>query len=58
MHTYAYLELFKSVFSLNNEIFQPFQFITAILRLLNHAQRHKFQNLWIEIMQISTELYI
>ena len=36
-NTYAYLELFKSVFSLNKQIFQLFQFIKAILRLLNHA---------------------
>ena len=42
MHTYAYLELFKSVFSLNKQIFQLFQFIWAILRLLNHARRLKF----------------
>ena len=44
MHTYAYLELLKSVFSLNKQIFQLFQFIRAILRLLNHAKRLKFQN--------------
>ena len=44
MLTYAYLELFKLVFSLNKQIFQPFQFIRAILRLLNHAKRLKFQN--------------
>ena len=44
MHTYAYLELFKSLFSLNKQIFQLFQFIRAILRLLNHARRLKFQN--------------
>ena len=44
MHTYAYLELFKSVFSLNKQIFQLFQFIRAVLRLLNHARRLKFQN--------------
>ena len=44
MHTFAYLELFKSVFSLNKQIFQLFQFIGAILRLLNHAKRLKFQN--------------
>ena len=42
MHTYAYLELFKPVFSLNKQIFQLFQFIWAILRLLNHARRLKF----------------
>ena len=44
MCTYAYLELFKLVFSLNKQIFQMFQFIRAILRLLNHAKRLKFQN--------------
>ena len=44
MHTYAYLELFKSGFSLNKQIFQLFQFIRAILWLLNHARRLKFQN--------------
>ena len=44
MHTYAYLELFKSVFSLNKQIFQLFQFIRAILRFLNHAKRLTFQN--------------
>ena len=44
MHTYAYLELFKLVFSLNKQIFQLFQFIRAILRLLKHAKRLKFQN--------------
>ena len=44
MHTYAYLELFKSVFSLTKQIFQLFQFIRAILRLLNQARRLKFQN--------------
>ena len=42
MHTYVYLELFKSVFSLTKQIFQLFQFIRAILRLLNHARRLKF----------------
>ena len=44
MHTYAYLELFKSVFSLNKQIFQLFQFNRAKLRLLNHAKRIRFQN--------------
>ena len=44
MHTYAYLELFKPVFSLNKQIFQLFQFIRAILKLLNHPKRLKFQN--------------
>ena len=44
MHTYAYLELFKSVFSLNKQIFQLFQCITTILRLISHAKRLKFQN--------------
>ena len=44
MCTYAYLELFKSVFFLNKQIFQLFQFVRAILRLLNHAKRIKFQN--------------
>ena len=44
MHAYAYLELFKSVFSLNRQIFKLFQFIRAILRLLNHAKRLKLQN--------------
>ena len=44
MHTYAYLVLLKLVFSLNKQIFQLFQFIRAILRLLNHAKRIKFQN--------------
>ena len=44
MHTYAYLELFKSVFSLNKQIFQLFQFIRVILKLLNHAKRLKCQN--------------
>ena len=44
MHTDAYLELFKLVFSLNKQIFQLFQFIRAILRLVNHAKRLKFQN--------------
>ena len=44
MHTYAYLELFKLVFSLNKQIFQLFQFIRATLRLLNHAKRFKFKN--------------
>ena len=44
MYTYAYLELFKLVFSLNKQIFQLFQFIRAILRLLNHVERLKFQN--------------
>ena len=44
MHTYAYLELFKSVFSLNKPIFQLFQFIRAIERLINHGKRLKFQN--------------
>ena len=44
MHTSAYLELFKSVYSLNKQIFQLFQFIRAILRLLNHAKRLKVQN--------------
>ena len=44
MHTYAYLDLFKLVFSLYRQIFQLFQFIRAILGLLNHAKRLKFQN--------------
>ena len=44
MHTDAYLELFKSVFSSNKQIFQWFQFIRTILRLLNHAKRLKFQS--------------
>ena len=44
MCTYAYLELFKLVFSLNKQIFQLFWFIRAILRLLNHTRRLKFQN--------------
>ena len=44
MNTYAYLESFKSAFSLNKQIFEMFQFIRAILRLLNHAKRLKFQN--------------
>ena len=44
MYTYAYLELFKSVFSLNQQIFQLFQFIRAIVKLLNHGKRLKFQN--------------
>ena len=44
MHSYAYLELFKLVFSLNKQIFQLFQFIRTILRLLNQARRLKFQN--------------
>ena len=44
MHTYAYLELFNSVFSLTKQIFQLFQFIRAILRLLKHAKRLKFEN--------------
>ena len=39
MHTYAYLELFKLVFSLNKQIFQLFQFLITIQRLLNHAER-------------------
>ena len=43
-YAYAYLELLKLVFSLNKQIFQLFQFIRAILRLLNHAKRLKFQN--------------
>ena len=38
MHTYAYLELFQSVFSKKKQIFQLFQFITAIVRCLNHAK--------------------
>ena len=33
-----------SIFSLNKQIFQLFQSIRAILRLLNHAKRIKFQN--------------
>ena len=44
MHTYAYFELFKSVFSSNMQIFQLFQFITSILRVLNHGIRLTFQN--------------
>ena len=44
MHTYADLELFKSVLSLNNQIFQLFQFIRAISRLLNHAKDLKFKD--------------
>ena len=44
MHTYAYLELFKMVFSLNKQIFQLFQFIRAVLGLVNNAKRLKFQN--------------
>ena len=39
MHTYAYLELFQSVFSLNKQIFQLFQFIRAILRLWNWCSK-------------------
>ena len=46
MHTNAYLELFKSVFSLNKQIFQLFQFIRAIVRLINHGKSLKFQNSW------------
>ena len=57
MHTYAYLELFKSVFSLNKQIFQLFQFIRTILGLLNHARRLKISKFkdfikifkWLEI---------
>ena len=44
MHTYAYFELFKSVFSSNKHIFQLFEFITSILRVLNHGKRLTFQN--------------
>ena len=36
--THEYLMLFKSVFSLNKQIFQLFQFIRAILRLLTHVK--------------------
>ena len=43
MHTYAHLELFKSVFSLNKQIVQLFQFIRAILKLLNHAKNLNFK---------------
>ena len=43
IHTYAYLELFTLLFSLNKQIIQLFQFIRAILRLLNHTKRLKFQ---------------
>ena len=39
MHTCAYLELFKLALSLNKQIFQLFQFISAIQRLLNPAER-------------------
>ena len=44
MCTYAYLELFNLVFCSNKQIFQLFQFIRAILRLLNHSRKLKFQN--------------
>ena len=36
--------LFKSVFSFNKQIFQLFQFIRSVLRLLKHTKRIKFQN--------------
>ena len=44
MHTYAYLELLKSVPSINKQLFQLFQFIRATKRLLNHARRLKYPN--------------
>ena len=53
MHTYAYLDLLKSVFSSNKQIFELFQFIRAILKLLNHAKRLTFQNskiLYLELL--------
>ena len=43
---YTHLCIFrviKSVFFLNKQIFQLFQFIRAILRLLNHAKRLNFK---------------
>ena len=44
MHTYVYLDLFKIVLSLNKQIFHLFQFIRAILGLVNNAKSFKFQN--------------